>query len=439
MFGQKKSKCINKTTRQVLSRRNFIKKSAAVSIAALAAGRSRIFAAGSDKIRVGLVGCGGRGTGAAMNCAEASNSVELVALADLFEDQLTKSRNKLTKLGDKMKVTDEMCFVGFDAYKKLLATDIDLVLFATPPHFRPIHLKAAIEAGKHVFMEKPVAVDPVGVRSVIATSELAGQKGLGIVAGTQRRHEAGYLEIMKRIHDGAIGEIVGGQCYWNSGTLWVDRAKKNMIGKQEYGWSDMEWQCRSWLFFTWLGGDHIVEQHIHNLDVINWAMGSHPVKVAAMGGRQVRTEPEYGNIFDHFACEYEYPNGVRVMSLCRQTDGCHNIVAEHVVGTKGSADPSYLIEGSNAYKYDGISNSPLVQEHADLIASIRSGEPLNEGKRVAESTLTAIMGRMSAYTGRAMKWDWVMKQSKLDLSPPSYEFGPLPLRPVAVPGKTQLV
>jgi len=418
-----------------ISRRTFIKTSAAASLAALTAGKSRLFAAGSDKIRVGVIGCGGRGTGAAINCVQSSEGVEIVAMGDLFRDHLDKSLAKLSrKVDEKVTVTDDTYFVGFDAYKKVLACDIDMVILATPPHFRPLQLRAAIEAGKHVFMEKPVAVDPVGIRSVIASSEMAKNSDLAIVAGTQRRHQAHYLEIMKRIADGEIGRVRAAQCYWNQGGLW--------IRPRQPSWSDMEWQCRNWLYFTWLSGDHITEQHVHNLDVVNWAMGSHPVQCLGMGGRQVRTDPEYGNIFDHFTVEYEYPNGARALSMCRQIDGCTEQVSERIVGTNGSTytdSSNGFIEGPNKYKYQGKARNPYVQEHADLIASIRSGKVLNEGKRVAESTLTAIMGRMSAYTGRALKWDWVMNVSKLDLTPPAYEMGDLPVRPVAVPGKTKLL
>jgi predicted dehydrogenase len=329
-------------------------------------------------------------------------------------------------------VTEDNCFAGFDAYKKVIASDVDMVLVVTPPHFHPEHVKVAIEGGKHVFMEKPGAADPAGVRSLIATSELAEQKKLSIVAGTQRRHEAHYIEIMKRIRRGDIGEIVGGQVYWNGG---------DMIGYWKYyekdGLSDMEWQCRNWPWFTWLGGDHIVEQHVHNIDVIHWAMGSHPVQVMGMGGRAVRKE---GNIFDHFAIEYEFANGVRISGMCRQINGCHTRVGERFVGTKGVADGRGKIEGPNAYEYPGESPDPYVQEQADLIASIRNGKPINEGRQVAESTMSAIMGRMSAYTGRALKWDWAMNASKLDYTPPSYDFDiDFPARPVAVPGKTKLV
>jgi predicted dehydrogenase len=426
-----------------VSRRNFIKASAAMSLAGVCLDSSRIYAAGSDKLRVGLIGCGGRGTAAAIDCVKSSPEVEIVAMGDLFGDRLDKSLAKLSReVDDKVIVTKESSFAGFDSYKKVLECDVEMVILGTPPHFRPEHLSAAVEAGKHVFMEKPVAVDPVGVRSVIASSERAEQKGLAIVAGTQRRHQAHYLEIIKRIHNGDIGEIVAGHCYWNQGGLWVEAAGKNWKKRTALGWSDMEWQCRTWLFFTWLSGDHIVEQHVHNLDVINWAIGSHPVQCLGMGGRQVRTGPEYGNIFDHFAVEYEYPNGVRVLSMCRQTEGCEHRVSERVMGTSGSAytdGSNGSIEGPNAYEYEGESPSPYVQEHADLITSIRAGQALNEGRRIAESTLTAIMGRISAYTGRALKWDWAMNASALDLTPPAYDFGDLPVAPPAVPGKTQLI
>jgi predicted dehydrogenase len=427
-----------------ISRRDFIKASSTVSIAAMVSGTGILFASGSDKIRVGLIGCGVRGTGAAIDCVNSSPNVVITAMGDLFKDRLDSSLNRLKKKLKKENflVSRDACFSGFDSFKKVIACDVDMVILAAPPHFRPEHLKAAVEANKHIFMEKPVAVDPLGIRSIIASSNLAEKKKLGIVAGTQRRHQAHYLEIMKRIHKGAIGEIVSGQCYWNMGALWVQRAWENWFYRKSKDWSDMEWHCRNWLFLTWLSGDHIVEQHVHNLDVINWAIGSHPVKCSGMGGRQVRTAPEYGNIFDHFAIEYEYPNGARVMSMCRQTSGCSENVSERVIGTKGSTytdGANGYIQGANAFKYEDKSPNPYVQEHTDLIKSIRNGKPLNEGKRVAESTLTAIMGRMSAYTGRSLSWDWVMKASKLDLSPPRYEMGELPVRPVAVPGETQLI
>ena len=416
-----------------MKRREFIKTTAAVSLAAALPRLPEAYAAGSDTIRVGVVGCGGRGTGAAIDCLNAAPGVEVVAMYDLFMDRIESSLKTIKeKHPDKVKVTPERMFTGFDGFKKLSALpEVNLVIMASPPGFRAMQLKAAVEGGKNVFMEKPVAVDPVGIRSVLASSDLATQKGLAIVAGTQRRHQARYLEIMKRIHEGAIGELVGGQCYWNQGDLWVKQREPDM--------SEMEWQCRNWLYFTWLSGDHIVEQHVHNIDVVNWAFQALPVKVMGMGGRQARTGPEFGNIFDHFAVEYEYPNGARVMSMCRQTKGAADRVEERLVGTKGVAFGYGEIKGAAPWKFEGEEINPYVQEHTDLIAAIRRGNPLNEGRRVAESTMCAIIGRMSAYTGRAINWDWAMNSSLLDLTPKNFEFGPNPADPVAVPGFTPLV
>lgn len=422
-----------------LTRRDFIRSATtAAAAAALTACRApAAHSAGDDAIRVGLIGCGGRGTGAAENCLLSAPNVRLVALADLFPDRLKACRQELTDPERKggplagIGVDDEHCFIGFDAYKKLLATDVDLVILATPPGFRPIHFAAAIEAGKHVFMEKPVAVDPVGVRKVIAAGRKAKEKRLAVVAGTQRRHQKPYLETIQRIHDGAIGDVVAGCCYWNGGELWLRERKPGM--------SDMEWQCRNWYYFDWLCGDHIVEQHIHNLDVINWILRAHPLSCVGIGGRQVRTAPEFGHIFDHFCIDYEYPNGVHVMSMCRQQNGTTGNVSEFVVGTKGMSDPAEALlnlQGAVTWKSKSAKGSePYVQEHRDLIQSIRGGTPLNEAEQVAESTLTAIMGRIAAYTGLRMKWDEVYA-SDLDLSPAKYEWGPHDVHDAAIPGKT---
>ncbi|MBN1816042.1 MAG: Gfo/Idh/MocA family oxidoreductase [Sedimentisphaerales bacterium] len=413
-----------------------MKTSAAVSLAAAVA-PAGLYAAGTERIRIGLIGCGGRGSGAAEDCLNADPAVELLAMGDLFADRLQGTFNGLKgKFKDRVKVTPQTQFTGFDAYKKVIAADgVDIIVHAAPPGFRPIHLDAAIKAGKHVFMEKPAGTDPAGIRSVIASAELAQQKGLSIVAGTQRRHQWHYVDIMKRIRDGAIGEIRAAQAYWNGGDMigyWKWWEKEDM--------SDMEWQCRSWPWFVWTSGDHIVEQHVHNLDVINWATGMLPVSCMGMGGRAVRTQ---GNIWDHFAVEFEYPNGIRVLSMCRQINGCTDRVSEHLVGTKGTVYTDSSIgrieAGANPYQYTGANPNPYVQEHKDMIAGIRAGKPLNEGKRVAESTMCAIMGRMSAYTGRALKWDWAMKASKLELVPKDFSFGPFPMRPLAVPGQTPLV
>ncbi|MBE7559921.1 Gfo/Idh/MocA family oxidoreductase [bacterium] len=427
-----------------VNRRDFLAASTGFSAAVLAAGASAASKKKEtrpknlDLIKVGLVGAGGRGTGAAIDCIVSSPNIELVAVGDLFKDRIEGSLKRLREhkeAGKAVKVTPDTTFTGFDAYKHVLACDIDLVILATPPGFRPTHFDAAIKAGKHVFMEKPVAVDPVGVRVMLAASQLADEKKLCVVAGTQRRHQQSYLEMMKRIEDGAIGEIVGGQCYWNQGGLWVVEQKPGM--------SDMEWQCRNWLYFAWLSGDHIVEQHVHNIDVVNWAIGAHPVSAVGMGGRQARVEPKYGHIYDHFTIEYEYPGGVRVTSMCRQMAGCSNRIGEHLVGTRGVADflepGKRTITARRSYKFEGDEPNPYVTEHADLIDAIRSGRHINEARRVTESTMTAIMGRISAYTGRQISWDWVMNKSQLDLSPKKLEFGALEVPPVPVPGQTQLV
>ena len=422
------------------SRRDFVKATAVVAGGAipLSVVATSAYGAGSDQLKAGLIGCGGRGTGAAFDILKASDQVRLVALADIFHDRLDGCRTNLLSEKhanrDQVQLTDDRCYVGFDAYKQLIAGDVDIVLLATPPHFRPIHFEAAINAGKHVFMEKPVAVDPTGIRSVIESAAQADGKNLTVVAGTQRRHEARYLALMQRIHGGEIGDIISARCYWNQGGLWVK--------EQQPAWSDMEWQIRNWLYFTWLSGDHIVEQHVHNLDVCNWAIGSHPVKCAGMGGREVRTAPKFGHIFDHFAIEYEYPNGVVMHSYCRQIDGCTGQVAEAIHGSAGrtwSDSDRIEILGQRSWRFDATNPNPYVVEHKDLIASITDDGPhLNEAKRVAESTLTAIMGRMSAYTGQEITWDQALN-SQLDLSPPAYEFGSLPTPEVAVPGKTPLI
>ena len=426
----------------VRSRRDFLKTSTA---AAVATGFVRVpgaWAAGSDAIRVGLIGCGGRGTGAAENVLRAAPGVKLVAMGDAFKDRLEASRAELLKdpeLASMIDVTPERSFVGLDAFRKVIASDVDYIVLATPPGFRPEHLQAAVAAGKNIFTEKPLAVDGPGIRSVLETYEQAKAKNLGVVGGTQRRHANGYIETMKRVHDGAIGDLQAARCYWNQGALW------NKPRQAE--WSDLEWQMRNWLYFTWLSGDHIVEQHIHNLDVMNWAMNAHPVRALGVGGRQVRTGPEWGHIFDHFTVDYEYPSGAHLLSMCRQMPGTEGRVGEDLQGTLGACATSqdakrYVITGKNEWRMspDQVGVDPYVQEHTDLIASIRAGKPLNELKQVAESTLTAIMGRMSAYTGQSVTWEQALN-SQQALVPPSAQlaWGPMPVPPVAEPGKTELV
>ena len=430
-----------------LSRRAFLKSSAtaAVSLSLVGTGVKSVWGAASDLIKVGVVGCGGRGTGAVTQALMATKTpVKLWAMADVFRDQLDKSldmlvkgdkgrydRESFTTLASQLDVPEERKFTGFDAYKRLLESGVDLVILATPPVFRPEQFKAAVEAGKHVFMEKPVAVDPVGIRTVIEAAAIAKARNLSVVGGTQRRHQQHYIEIMQRIHGGAIGIILGGECYWNSGG-------GSLTAPKPADMSDMEWQIRHWYSYAWLCGDHIVEQHVHNLDVMNWALQSHPLTAYGIGGRAAR---QGGNIWDHFAIDYDYPGGVRIRSMCRQIPGCADRVYERIVGTKGVA---YLdsgkgsIAGENPYQ-PGKSANPYVQEHVDLIHSIRGGSALNEAATIAESSLTGIIGRMSAYTGQLVEWDWARRESKLDLRPPQYALVNFPPEPVAVPGKTPLL
>jgi predicted dehydrogenase len=411
------------------TRRDFLK----VGGATLAVGALRVpavHAAGSDEIKIGLIGCGGRGTGAVSDALKGAPGVRLVAMGDAFADRIEQTRKGLAEFGDKVAVPSDRAFVGLDSFEKVIATDANYIILATPPGFRPGHLKAAVAAGKNVFTEKPVAVDGPGIRTVLEVHEEAKRKGLAIGAGTQRRHQKGYLETIQRIRDGAIGDVVSARAYWNQGGLW----KKD----RQPAWTDLEWQMRNWLYFTWLSGDHIVEQHVHNLDAVNWVIGSHPLRAVGMGGRQTRTDPSYGHIYDHFSIDYEYPNGVHMMSMCRQIDGCEKRVAEDIVGTKGRVESSserWAITGPKAWGRKEAENevSPYVQEHTDLIASIRAGKTGSELKDVAESTMTAIMGRMSAYSGRAITWEEALG-SEESLVPTQLAFGPMPVPPVARPG-----
>lgn len=422
-------------SRTGLSRRDFLRTTSTVVAAATASRLTGAYAAGSNELRVGLIGCGGRGTGAARNVLEAAPGVRIVAMGDAFEHRLAESLGSLTqKFGKAIDVPKDRQFVGLDAYRKVLAQDINYVILAAPPAFRPAHLQAAIEAGKHIFTEKPVAVDGPGIRQVLALADQATAKGLCIVAGTQRHHQAGYLETIQRIHDGAIGDIVAARCYWNQGGLW------NI--PREAGWSDTEWMLRNWLYFTWLSGDIIVEQHIHNIDVVNWAKRAHPVKAVSLAGRQVRTGAKFGYVYDHFATDYEYADDTHLISMCRQIDGCANNVSEALVGTRGGAQvDKYAITGAQAWQRPDMRDKdrdPYVQEHVDLIAAIRGGRPVNELKAVTESTLTAIMGRMAGYTGQEVTWEQALG-SQESLMPKELAFGPMPVSAVAMPGQTPLV
>ncbi len=411
-----------------ISRRDFVKSGGA---AAFMASVPLVHAAGQEQtISVGLIGCGGRGTGAAENCLESTTNVRIVAMGDMFKNRLDNCRKQVSaKPG--FKVDDEHCFTGFDAYKRVLDSGVDMVILATPPGFRPLHFAAAIDAGKHVFFEKPVATDPTGVRKVMEYGKKAAEKKLAVVTGTQRRHQKSYVECIKQIHDGAIGEVVSARAYWNGGGVWVN--------PRQPGQDDMNYMLRNWYYFTWLGGDHIVEQHVHNLDVMNWVLKGNPLKATAVGGRQVRVEEQFGHIWDHFGVDFEYPNAVHVLSMCRHWNNTPGNVSEAVVGTKGRSDCHSRIwdhSGKEIWKFPGGGRNPYVQEHADLIESIRIGKPLNEAQQIAESTLVAIMGREAAYTGNVLTWEEILS-SKMNLLPEKLDFGAVPMPAIPVPGKKE--
>jgi len=418
-----------------LNRRTFV---AAAAASPVILGATRAFAhLGSGPVlKIAVIGCGGRGTGAMFNAINAGKSsgctIEVVALADLFEERAVRANNALVENGMKA-ISPDRVFTGFDAYKQACATDCDIVILATPPGFRSIHFKEATEKGKHVFCEKPVAVDGPGVRRFIESAALSRSKNLKVVAGTQRRHEACYVEGVGRIAKGDIGKVVAGRVYWNMGSLWnvAPDAKK----------SDVENQVRNWLYHSWLSGDHIVEQHVHQLDIMQWVMGGHPELVRGVGGRQVRTDGSlYGHIFDHFGLEFQYSGDRFVFSMCRQQDGTEGKVEELFHGTEGMArlhSGFAEITGPNAWKFSGKQVDPYTQEHIDLQNAIVKDIKLNEAEQVAHSTLCAIMGRMAAYTGQDVTWEQALNSNEV-LMPESVEFGARPQAPVATPGKTRV-
>ncbi|MDA0834199.1 MAG: Gfo/Idh/MocA family oxidoreductase [Planctomycetota bacterium] len=429
------------------SRRDFLKQSATVGSGLMigSALASRAFAAGDETIKVGLIGCGGRGTGATVQALSTEGNVKLVAMADAFADQLDDSLNNITaqfrSRPERVSVDDEHKFVGFDAYKNVLDSDADLVILATPPGFRPIHFEAAVNAGKHIFMEKPVAVDMPGVRQVLAAVEIARTKNLAVGVGLQRHHQYEYLETMKRLQDGAIGDIVDMRVYWNSGGVWDPRRSREQCK------TEMEYQMRNWYYYVWLCGDHIVEQHIHNLDVGNWLKGAYPIKAAGMGGRQVRTDPKFGEIYDHFAVEYEYADGSKMFSQCRHIQNCWSSVSEHASGSRGHSNISGgQISSDKVWKYDGKRNDPYQTEHDDLFAAIRNGTPYNEGENGAMSTYTAILGRLAVYGGKEVTLEQAMN-SDISLMPSEFSWEGTPVSlpnengeyPIPVPGITEVV
>ena len=420
------------------NRRDFLATSALAG-SALALSAGGVFAAEKNTLKIGLIGCGGRGTGAATNALRADPNVKLVAMADAFDDRIQESLKYLMTanpdVAAKVDVKPEMCFVGFDAYKQVIEACV-VVLLTTPPHFRPMHLRAAVEAGKQIFAEKPLAVDAPGVRSVIESARMAKEKNLNLLVGYCYRWDFAKRETIKRIHDGAIGDVVAMHVNYITGTLWHRPTKTP--------YNSMEYQMRNWYYFNWLSGDHIVEQHCHNHDKAMWVMkGETPVSAYGLGGRQMRTDPKWGNIYDHHTVVYEYKNGTKLFSLCRQQSGTTRMltdVSDHVIGTKGSAQlmAHTITADGKTWGYDGPGSDMYDQEHLEFFAAIRSGETMNNGLDGANATLTSIMGRMASYTGMKITWDMAMK-SKEDLSPPKYEWGPLAYAPVPVPGVTKFI
>jgi len=447
------------------SRREFVKASSALMVggAALASGFNVARAAhvaGDDTIKIALIGCGGRGTAAAGQALQTKGKVVLWAMADAFDKRIEQSLKKLRRgleqgydgkvsgpLEEKIDVPPERQFSGLDAYQKAIDSGVDLVILTTPPGFRPMQFEAAIAAGKHVFMEKPVAVDAPGIRRVLATGKLATEKGLAVGVGLQRRHQIPYIETIKRLQDGAIGDILLARVYWNGAGVWV-RTRTDFAKAYGHQPTEMEYQVNNWYYFNWLCGDHIVEQHIHNLDVINWLKGTHPVEAKGMGGRQVRTGKEYGQIFDHHFVEFTYPDGSTMMSQCRHQRGCWSQVTEYATGSAGTTHIGghSILSPSGEWHYDKPAPNPYQVEHDDLFAAIRRGDPYNEVEYGAHGTMTAIFGRMATYSGKELSWDEAIN-SEIDLSPSVYDFAAAPpvlpdsdgYYPVPVPGKTKVV
>ncbi|MCA0229811.1 Gfo/Idh/MocA family protein [Runella sp. SP2] len=389
----------------------------------------------SETLKVGLIGCGGRGSGAAMQALKADPNVVLYALGEIFPERFNTCLEGLRKVhGDKVQVDEGRKFVGFDAYQKVIDSGVDVVLLATPPHFRPLHLEAAIKAGKHIFCEKPVAVDAPGIRKVLELAKLAKEKNVSLVSGFCWRFHEPKRAVFGKINEGAIGEVMSIYNTYNTGGAWS-------FPRQE-GWNDLQFQLRNWMYYTWLAGDHIVEQAVHSIDMMSWAMGDVlPVSAVGTGGRQVRVDPLYGHIFDHFAITYDYPNGAKGFHFSRQQENCERSYLVETFGTKGRAmancsRPTHKIEGANPWEYSGAQNDMYQTEHNELFASIRNSKPINNGEWMANSTMLAIMGRMAAYTGKKITWDEAIKSNEV-LAPDITSWDmPAPKVEVARPGFT---
>jgi len=418
------------------TRRTFLTSTAALAASSAIAGNAH--ASGGDELKVGIIGCGGRGRGAASQALRADRNVKLFAMADAFPDKIEEAMNFLSldrEIVGKIDVPQARRFTGFNAYQQVIAS-CDVVLLCTPPHFRPMHLDAAVRANKHVFAEKPAAVDAPGVRAVLATCVEARRRNLSVVSGLCLRHDNGFKDTVARIHDGAVGQVVAMQANDLRGPIWRRERTPDM--------SEMTWQMRNWYYYTWLSGDFNVEQHVHYLDVCAWIMrDTYPIRCVGTGGRQVRTSEEFGHIFDHFSVVYEYPNGVKLFSQCRQQTGCAGDMSGHVLGQHGSALLTerrrglILRTGSRDHVYDGPTNSMYQTEHDVLFASIRNGRPINDGEYMAKSTLMAIQARMAAYTGQVITWEQAMN-SRETLEPAAYTWDAAPpAANVARPGVTR--
>jgi predicted dehydrogenase len=417
------------------TRRAFLKTTAAAGAAAFTV--PAVHAAGSDVLKLGIVGVGGRGSGAVGDAMHADPNVKLVAACDIFEDRLKKGVENLKQaFGDRVSIPSDRMYTDFDGYKGVIDSDVDVVILATSPGFRPIHFAYAIEKNKHVFMEKPHATDATGVRSVIETAKKAKGKNLSVVSGFCYRYDHWKRDTVAKIHAGDIGKVLAIHTTYNTGNIWFRDSKTKDPG-------EMEFQLRNWYYFNWLSGDFLVEQAIHNVDKACWVMGDeHPTHATASGGRQVRTDPKYGNIFDHFAVVYEYASGAKVFLECRQQAGCANGVIDHVIGSKGSCQlmQHAITTDAGTWRHPKAAEWDLgpayVNEHKELIDAIRSGKPINEAERSAKSTLMGLLGRQAAYTGQRVKWA-DMLNSKDRFVPESFAWGPNKVKDVALPGKTK--
>jgi predicted dehydrogenase len=432
------------------TRREFVKRSSLLAGGLMAApmlSNAGYFTSVDDTIKVALIGCGGRGTGAAKQALLTKQNVKLVAMADAFSDRVDNCLKALTSddddeksVKDRIAITNDTKFVGFDAYLKAIPL-ADVVILATPPGFRPIHFEEAIKQGKHVFMEKPVATDPAGIKKVLETAEIAKQKKLNVVVGLQRHYQNSYRELYKRVKDGMIGDITSSQVWWNNDGVWVKM--------REAGQTEMEYQMRNWYYFNWLCGDHITEQHIHNIDVMNWFKGGYPVKAQGMGGRQVRTGKEFGEIYDHHYVEFHYEDGTIMNSQCRHIKGTYAKVDEMLVGTKGVVQcgaGEISSKGKSLYKFDRkTENNPYQAEHDELFAAISKGEfKFTDAENGAKSTLTSIIGRMATYSGEVIDWEKTLN-SGISIQPTKYAWDAKPpvlpdangFYPIATPGVTK--